>query len=232
MRPPTLLTVATLLAVAGCSRPAPQQKLSHVLASERIDVPKGAAGPVVEPEVRSAAPAASAPGDFEGIPIGVNTDGRPTLGSDAPQITIHMFSDLQCPYCSRSHFQLVERIRRHPRELQLVFFHYPLTMHKNAADYARQAFCAGEQGKFWHVLGDLYRSGYQPMGPPALAKRHVLDLPAFQRCLAARTTQQAIDRDLAEGNRLQVRGTPTFFVDGVQMNSVDLENLLRAKIKE
>ncbi len=220
-----------LVALAACSRPAPQPKLSRVLAAERIDVPKGAPGPVAEPEVRVSAVTA-VPTDFEGIPIGVTVDGRPTLGSDAPQLTIHMFSDLQCPYCNRAHFQVVEWVRRHPQELQLVFFHFPLSRHKYAAQYAREAHCAGEQGKFWHVLGDLYRAGYQPIGNAALAKRHALDLPSFQRCVAAQTTQQAIDRDLAEGNRLQVRGTPTFFVDGVQMNSVDLENLLRAKIKE
>ena len=226
-----LLFLSIAAALAACSRPAPQPKLSRVLEAERIDVPKGAAGPVAEPEVRVPTSTA-APTDFEGIPVGITPEGRPTLGSDAPQITILMFSDLQCPYCNRAHFQVVEWVRRHPRELQLVFFHFPLSMHKHAAQYAREAHCAGEQGRFWHVLGDLYRAGYQPIGHGTLAKRHVLDLPSFQRCVAAQTTQQAIDRDLAEGNRLQVRGTPTFFIDGVQMNSVDLENLIRAKFKE
>jgi protein-disulfide isomerase len=143
-----------------------------------------------------------------------------------------MFTDLQCPYCNRAHLQLVEWVRRHPGELQVVFFHFPLTMHQHAAQYAREAVCAGEQGKFWHVVGDLYRAGYRPLDQPTLTKRHNLDLPTFQRCVAARTTQLTLDRDLAEGNRLQVRGTPTFFVDGVMMNIVDLENLLKAKLKE
>ncbi len=231
MRRIVLFLLVAAAALCACARPAPQRKLSTVLAEERIDVPKGAAGPVAEPEVRVAAVSAP-PTDFEGLPIGITPEGRPMLGSDAAQIVIHMFTDLQCPYCNRAHFQVVEWIRRHPAELQLVFFHFPLSMHQHAAQYAREAFCAAEQGRFWHVLGDLYRAGYRPVDQPTLAKRHGLDLSTFQRCVAARTTQQAIDRDLAEGNRLQVRGTPTFFVDGAQMNIVDLENLLKAKLKE
>jgi protein-disulfide isomerase len=227
----SLLLLPLVVAAAACARPAPQQKLSTVLAAEHIDVPKGATGPVAEPEVRVSAVTA-APTDFEGIPIGITPEGRPMLGADAAQIVIHMFSDLQCPYCGRAHSQLVEWVRRHPGEIQVVFFHFPLSMHQHAAQYAREAHCAGEQGKFWHVIGDLYRAGYQPVGSATLAKRHALDLPSFQRCVSDQTTQQAITRDLAEGNRLQVRGTPTFFVDGVQMNSVDLENLLKAKLKE
>jgi protein-disulfide isomerase len=217
------------LLIAACSRPAPQKPLSAVLEQERIAVPKGSSGDAPL-EVRvTAAPVSSS--DYDGIPVGITPEGRPYLGSDFPQFEIHMFSDLQCPYCARAHFQLVEWVRRHPLDLRLVYYHFPLTMHQHASDYARQAVCADKQGRFWPMLADLYRSGYHPMNLRKLAMQHQMQVPEFLHCVASRASQQTVDRDIAEGKRLNVQGTPTFFVDGASMNLIDLENLLRAKLK-
>ncbi len=225
-----LLPFCGFLLLAACSRPAPQKPLSAVLQQERIEVPKGRDGGAPS-EVRVAVVAAT-PSDYEGIPVGVTPEGNPTLGSDTPQITIHVFSDIQCPYCNQAHFKLVEWVRRHPRELQLVYHHFPLSFHQYANDYARQAVCAAEQGRFWPVLADLFRSGYRPMDLRTLAKRHQMQAQEFIRCAAGKASQSTVDRDLAEGKRLNVRGTPSFFVDGLSLNYVDLENLLKAKLKE
>ena len=216
--------------LAACSKTAPQKPLSAVLEQEHIAVPKGKTSDA-PPEVRVTVLTA-APADYEGIPVGTTPEGRPYLGSDAPQFSILVFSDLQCPYCNQAHFRLVEWVRRHPRELQLVFAHFPLSMHQHANTYARQAVCAAEQGRFWHVLPDLFRAGYRPMDLRTLATRHKLDATTFVACAAGRGSQLIVDRDLAEGRRLNVQGTPTFFVDGVSMNIVDLENQLKSKLKE
>lgn len=216
--------------LAACSRPAPQRPLSAVLEQERIAVPRGK-GDTTPVEV-NVTTITSMPSDYEGIPVGTTPEGRPYLGAETPQITIHVFSDIQCPYCNQAHFKLVEWVRKHPQELQLVYHHFPLSFHQNANNYARQAVCAAEQGKFWPVLADLFRSGYRPMDLRTLAKRHQMQAQEFIRCSAGKASQLTVDRDLAEGRRLNVQGTPTFFVDGTSMNIVDLENLLKAKLKE
>ncbi len=219
-----------LVLLCACSRPAPQRPLSAVLEQERIAVPKGGdSGGSNDVRVASMPVPVT---DYEGIPVGVTPEGRPYLGSDSPQFTIAVFSDIQCPYCNQAHFRLIEWVRRHPRELQVVYHHFPLSFHQYANDYARQAVCAAEQGRFWPVLADLFRSGYRPMDLRTLAKRHQMQAREFVRCAAGRASQLAVDRDLAEGKRLNVQGTPTFFVDGTAMNIVDLENLLKSKLKE
>ncbi|PKN26135.1 MAG: hypothetical protein CVU65_06630 [Deltaproteobacteria bacterium HGW-Deltaproteobacteria-22] len=225
-----LLLFCGILMLGACTHPSPQKPLSAVLEQERIEVPKGRSG-VAPSEIRVAV-VPTMPSDYEGIPVGTTPEGCPTLGSDTPQITIHVFSDIQCPYCNQAHFKLVEWVRKHPRELQLVYHHFPLSFHQYANNYARQAVCAAEQGQFWPVLADLFRSGYRPMDLRTLAKRHQMQAQEFIRCTANQASQLTVDRDLAEGKRLNVRGTPSFFVDNLSLNYVDLENLLKAKLKE
>src|SRR3972149_3820447 len=54
-------------------------------------------------------------------------------------------------------------------------------------------------------------------GAPALvglARDAGLDVPAFKMCLEKRETQADVQRDVAEGDALNVQGTPTFYVNG------------------
>ena len=39
-------------------------------------------------------------------------------------------------------------------------------------------------------------------------------MEAFERCLNARTHRSAVQKDIDEGTRVGVTGTPTFFING------------------
>jgi protein-disulfide isomerase len=53
-------------------------------------------------------------------------------------------------------------------------------------------------------------------------------MEAFERCLNARTYRSTVQKDIDEGTRLGVIGTPTFFINGrVISGAQPLENFTR-----
>src|SRR6202011_3426672 len=97
--------------------------------------------------------------------------------------------------------------------LKVVFKDFPLPMHKDAEKAAEGARCAGEQGKFWE-FHDLLFSSHQ-VDVPSL-KNHAADLKLdqakFDACLDSGAEAAAVKKDQAEGMRLGLTGTPSFFV--------------------
>jgi protein-disulfide isomerase len=88
------------------------------------------------------------------------------------------------------------------------------SIHKEAFKAAEATHCARDQGKYWEMHDRLFADQRQ-LGPDHLA-RHAkalgLDMTAFERCVASGKHADAVRKDLAEAQRLQVTGTPTFFI--------------------
>jgi protein-disulfide isomerase len=86
---------------------------------------------------------------------------------------------------------------------------------------ARYAECAVEQGKFW-LLHDLIlsrQSNWKQLddAQPAFNQMAIelgFDLQALQTCLEGVDALKAIEKNKAEGQALQIRSTPTYFVNG------------------
>jgi len=72
-------------------------------------------------------------------------------GPENALLTILVYSDFQCPYCSYAGRVLKEFEDTHPDEFRMVFRHFPLTMHDKAYLSAQAAEAAGLQGKFWEM---------------------------------------------------------------------------------
>src|SRR5499433_2131239 len=83
----------------------------------------------------------------------------------------------------------------------------------SSTDAAR---CAQDQGKFWEYHDLLFTQS--PQLAPEDLRRYAgqvgVDVTKFDSCLAAGTHKAAVQRDLDEGNRLGVTGTPAFFING------------------
>jgi len=127
------------------------------------------------------------------------------------------FSDFQCPYCgayTRDTYPHIQRDYVRRGLVNYVFRHFPLdTIHPFAVKAAEAAECAGEQGKFWEMHDRLF--AYQDRLNDAAVQQYAadtgLDVRRFVSCLKGRVTQR-IKEDKAEGLRLGVVSTPTFFL--------------------
>jgi len=73
------------------------------------------------------------------------------------------------------------------------------------------ARCANDQGRFWPYHDALYvklQTGLDDL--KAIAAETGVELETFERCLSAGTYRSAVQKDIDEGTRLGMLGTPTF----------------------
>ncbi len=99
--------------------------------------------------------------------------------------------------------------------MKYVFFDFPLeSIHKQALKAAEASRCAGEQGKYWEMHDQLFShpSSLDVADLVHQATALNLDTAKFQECLNSGKYAVEIRKDMAEGQRIGVRGTPTFLV--------------------
>ena len=78
------------------------------------------------------------------LPVGTS----PVLGPVDARVTLTMFTDYQCPYCSKEYPIVEELLKKYPNDFNLVIKHFPLGMHKFAQQAAIAALAADKQGKY------------------------------------------------------------------------------------
>lgn len=137
---------------------------------------------------------------------------------DAP-ITIVEFSDFECPYCSKAIGVVDEVVKKYEGKVKLVFRDFPLDFHQNAKGAAMAAQCANEKGKFWEMHDAMFKdqSKLDNASLVATAKGLGLDEASFQECLSSNRFMKEVEKDMEDGKRAGVTGTPAFFVNGVMI---------------
>ncbi len=142
----------------------------------------------------------------------------PSQGNDNAVLTIVEFSDYQCPFCGRHARETFPQIRRDyidTGKLKYVFRDFPLeAIHGDALKAAEAAHCAGEQGKYWEMHDRLF-ANQRALGAAQLslyAQALGLDPQPFGQCLGSGKYAAEIRKDLEDGQKAGVRGTPTFFL--------------------
>jgi protein-disulfide isomerase len=149
--------------------------------------------------------------------VDVATAGRPEKGGGAKApVTIITFSDYQCPFCKRGEAVVDQVVKAYGDKIRVVFRDYPLPMHPQARLAAEAASCAHAQGKFWEYHDTLF-ANQSALGEDKLkeyADKVGLDRAKFDTCLAEKPFSAAIDKDMLDGAKAGVSGTPAFFVNG------------------
>jgi len=155
----------------------------------------------------------------------LSADDDPFKGDKNARLTLVEFSDYQCPFCARHFRETLPQIERDyvkTGKVKYVFRDFPIeSIHKDAFKAGEAANCAGEQGKYWEMHDRLF-SNQQALGQKDLslhAQTLGLDMPGFQQCLTSGRQASEIRKDVAEGSKVGVRGTPTFFLGLTQPDS-------------
>jgi cyclophilin family peptidyl-prolyl cis-trans isomerase/protein-disulfide isomerase len=80
-----------------------------------------------------------------------------TRGPADASVTIVEYADFQCPGCAQLEPVLEKLEEAYPKDLRVVFRHFPLeSVHDKAAISSQAAEAAGIQGKFWEMHDLLY----------------------------------------------------------------------------
>jgi len=107
-------------------------------------------------------------------------------------------------------------LEKYPEDVKLVYKSFPISNHKFARQAAAAALAADRQGKFWEIHDRLFEK-YNQLNDTVIrniARGLGLDMKRLERDMKDRKIQSMITRDIEEGRRVGVRGTPTVFVNG------------------
>jgi protein-disulfide isomerase len=133
---------------------------------------------------------------------------------DAP-VTLVEFADYQCPYCAKVNPVVEQMKKEYGDKLAVVYKDFPLPMHKDSQKAAEGARCAGDQGKYWEYHDLLFTTHQVDISSlKKQAGELKLDQAKFDTCLDSGAEAAAVKKDLAEGQRLGLTATPSFFVNG------------------
>lgn len=146
--------------------------------------------------------------------LAINSDDHVLGNPDAPVVIVE-YSDTQCPFCLRFHASMNQAISEYGAsgKIAWVHRHWPLEqIHENARSQAHALECANElAGKeaFWKYLDAIFTT--EATAVPDLKQLAVaqgIDGNTFVSCQESKKYNARIDKDLAEGAELGVRGTP------------------------
>ncbi len=150
---------------------------------------------------------------------------------DAP-VTLLEYGDYECPDCGAAH-PVVEKIQAHfGDDLRFVFRNFPLTdVHRHAEAAAEAAEAAAAQGRFWEMHNSLleHQKALDGGHLAEYAKTAGLDSARYEREMREHAHRQRVEEDIQSGEQSGVKGTPTFFINGVRHSGAkDFEALAAA----
>lgn len=103
----------------------------------------------------------------------------------------------------------------YPTQVRLAIKDFPLDIHKDARKAAEAAQCAAGQQRFWDFHDKLFSSNALSLSDlKSFAKELGLNTQAFDQCLEEGKYRARVEKDLAEGQRMGITGTPTFLING------------------
>ncbi len=174
----------------------------------------------------AAAPAKLAPGQ-----LALRADD-PVRGNPKAPVTLVLFSDFQCPFCSRVEPTLQQAMQEYGDKLRIVWKHQPLPFHPNAMPAAEAAEAAREQGKFWQMHDKLFadQRALSDAAYDQYARELGLDLKRFAEARASGRARARIAEDQALASRIGATGTPTMFVNGEKVEGAVPYPMLKAAI--
>jgi protein-disulfide isomerase len=147
--------------------------------------------------------------------------------TESAKIAITEFGDFQCPACGSYHPMLKQMLTEFAGKVNFTFRNFPLTQHKNSNISAQAAEAAGIQGKFWQMHDKIYETQAEWSGSSdaknifiSYAQALNLNVEQFKKDIDSDSVKNKIQSDTNDGNLVKVDATPTFYLNGVKMDTM------------
>jgi protein-disulfide isomerase len=138
-------------------------------------------------------------------------------GPATARVTLIEYGDFECPMCRQAHSVLNNLSTHFGDQMRYVFRHFPLReVHPHAELAAEAAAAAGAQNQFWRMHDLLFEHQQQ------LDEKHIqkyagqvgLDMARFSNEMTDHVYLQRVQEQMEGARHLNVRATPTFYVNG------------------
>lgn len=155
------------------------------------------------------------------------TEGDWIRGKKDAKNVITEYSDFQCPACA-SYYEILKMVSKEfDGEVAFVYRHFPIRqIHANAEIAALSAEAAGKQGKFWEMHDMLFENQKKWEKEKNVreifityAKELGIDEEQFKKDLDSKEIKNKVDSDYQSGIEARVNHTPTFFVNGKEIQN-------------
>jgi cyclophilin family peptidyl-prolyl cis-trans isomerase/protein-disulfide isomerase len=164
------------------------------------------------------------------------SDGEWTVGSKNAGIVIYEYSDFQCPFCAKAAPALKELQAANPKDVLIVFRHFPLSsIHPNAILAAQAAEAAGVQNKFWQMHDLLFARQSEWSGLATddfktwlkdAAKSINLNSNQFMSDLDSEVIAQKVAKSESDALAAGLNSTPTILFNKIRYQGrTDLDSL-------
>lgn len=164
-------------------------------------------------------PAAPQSEEDAAVPIMSNDASR---GPRLAAVTMVVFSDFQCPFCSRV-VPTVDRLAEtYGSDLRIVFKNNPLPFHQHAriaAEIGQGVLDTVGNEAFWryHNLAFERQKDMEPATLLQWAVQVGADERSIKEGVDSRRWAGKIDLDVSTAHAHGANGTPTFFIDGIEI---------------
>lgn len=164
----------------------------------------------------------------------IDLRGRPVRGAKQSKVTLVVYDDLQCPFCTQMHQTLFpELLKEYGDRVTFVYKDFPLPNHAWASHAAVDANClaAHNVDAYWSFVDSVHAGQREINGKPTQELRlaeldriamqqgadHKVDAGSLQACVKAQN-DAAVKASVREGEALGVDSTPTLFINGEEMS--------------
>jgi len=166
----------------------------------------------------------------------IDLTGRPMRGNKDAKVTVVIYDDFQCPYCSRFYDTLFNDVMKtYGDRVKVYLKDFPLfEIHPWAGRAANDANCLAAQssGAFWDFSDYVHANGRTITGQgrpvdvqlaeldrlaSAAGQRHSVDSTKLAECLKAQPSEQ-MTASVKEGEALGVAGTPYIIINGEKLD--------------
>ena len=180
----------------------------------------------------------------------IDITGRPFRGAKDAKVTVVVYDDFQCPFCSRMHQTLFQDVfKDYADRVKVIYKDFPLfEIHPWAGHAAVNAGCLAQQSSaaFWDFADTVHNNPRQIMGDKRpvegqiaeldrvtleLGHKHEADMTKLEQCVKAQN-QDALQASVKEATALGVEGTPALFINGTKLDGAVPASELRATLDQ
>lgn len=174
----------------------------------------------------------------------IDLTGRPVRGNKDAKVTVVVYDDFQCPYCSKMHQTLNDVMKSYGDRIKVVYKDFPLAeIHPWAQRAAIDSNCLAKQsaGAYWDFADYVHANPQQIKGEQRavegqqaevdriamdMGKRHGTDAAALKSCVEAQSNND-LKASVREAESIGVEATPAVIINGTKLDGALPEEELR-----